>query len=136
MNENGITQATSNVVSDVLTRLLREGGLRRIPRNPHNRGIILGILSLGMRRRYAYSEVELNDYLKLELNKLRASVDHVTCRRYLVDFDFVKRDRAGQRYFLNFARVESVLTDEARVVAESLVTQALSMAKSSGRESQ
>ncbi len=127
------TQASTEVVSDVLSRTLRDGGLRRIPRNPHNRGIILGVLSLGMRRRYPYSEVELNEHLKHELSKLQASVDHVTCRRYLVDFDFIKRDRAGQRYFVNFATVESVLTDEAIALAEDLVQRTLTTAKGNSR---
>jgi len=65
--------------------------------------------------------MEFNELLEGELAKMHARVDHVTCRRYMVDFGFVKRDRAGTRYFLNYPKVESTLSDEAIASAAELL---------------
>ena len=103
-------------VSGILRKALPEGRLHRIPRHPDHRDVVLAMLALGMRRRHPYSEIEINEFLIGALAEFRAVVDHVTCRRYMVDLGFVKRDRAGTRYFLNFPKVESTLSD---VVMES-----------------
>jgi len=115
----------TEVVSKVLGKVLAQGTLNRIPRHPDHRDVILAIVCLGMQRRYPYTETELNELLKGALAELRARVDHVTCRRYLVDYGFVKRDRAGNRYFLNFPKLESVLSVDAMVSAKGLVEEAL-----------
>ncbi|TDJ35255.1 MAG: DUF2087 domain-containing protein [Gammaproteobacteria bacterium] len=98
--------ASTEAVSAVLRKVLPEGRLNRIPRHPEHRNIVLAIFCLGLHRRYQYTETELNEFLKEQLDHMCSTVDHVTCRRYLVDLGFVKRDRAGKRYFLNFPRVE------------------------------
>jgi len=100
--------------------------MTRIPRNPEHRDIVLAIVCLGMRRRYAYSEVEFNDYLKEALVRLNAVVDHVTCRRYLVDTGFVKRDRAGTRYYLYYPKVRSTLAEDTVADIGELIEEALS----------
>ena len=43
----------------------------------------------------------------------------------MVDFGFVKRDRAGTRYFLNFPKVEATLSPAAIASARMLVKDAL-----------
>jgi hypothetical protein len=106
-------RADLDTVTDVLTKVLVQAQFNRIPRHPVHRDILLATLALAMRRRYPYSELELNGYLQQELSALRSQVDHVTCRRYLVDLGFIKRDRAGTRYFLNYPKIESALADEA-----------------------
>jgi len=116
--------ATAEIVSKVLLKALATGRLNRIPRHPDHRDIILAILCLGMRRRVAYTEFEFNEFLTSELAKLRARVDHVTCRRYMVDCGFVKRDRAGKRYFLNFPKLESALSEEASASIGELIENA------------
>jgi hypothetical protein len=89
-----------------------DGKLRRLPRHPERRDLLLALISLRLQRRYPYAENELNDVLREVLGQMGSWVDHVTCRRYLVDLGFVKRDRAGRRYFVNFAKLASVLSDE------------------------
>jgi hypothetical protein len=106
-------RASAETVSRVLGRVLTQGGLSRIPRHPERRDIVLAVLCVGLRRRVPYTEIEFNDLLESGLAGLKARVDHVTCRRYMVDYGFVKRDRAGKRYFLNYPKLESALTDEA-----------------------
>ncbi len=75
--------ASSEEVANALGRAMPEGRLTRLPRHPRRRDIVLAVL--------------------------KADVDHVTCRRYLVDLGFVKRDRAGRRYFVNFPKVEATV---------------------------
>ena len=87
--------------------------------------MVLALVAHDLQRRHAYSETELNEALTRCLARWRADVDHVTCRRYLVDLGFVKRDRAGQRYLLNFPRVEATLSPEAREQAPALLEDAL-----------
>ena len=96
--------------------------------------MVLAILCLGLRRRHPYTESELNDQLKQALGGMRARVDHVTGRRYLVDCGFLKRDRAGSRYFVNYPRLESALSAEARSRSTALVTHALANHRRSPRK--
>jgi hypothetical protein len=119
---------SAEAAAEILGRLLISGRLNRIPRHPDQREVVLGILSVGLRRRHAYTEVEINDYLGPALEAMNARVDHVTCRRYLVDYGFLKRDRAGSRYFLNFPRLEQALSPEARSSATALIEAAMEAA--------
>lgn len=96
----------------ILRKVLVSGRLNRIPRHPEHREIVLAILCLDMQRRHPYAEAEINETLKRALAELHTQVDHVTCRRFMVDFGFLKRDRAGNRYFLNYPKLESVLADD------------------------
>ncbi|MGE0626136.1 MAG: DUF2087 domain-containing protein [Pseudomonadales bacterium] len=120
-----VEPASVETVRLTLKKVLASGALHRIPRNPEHRDIVLAILCLDMHRRYPYSEVEMNAYLVAALEKFRAKFDHVTCRRYLADLAFVRRDRAGMRYFANFPKLESVLSDAARAEAHQLVAGAV-----------
>ena len=124
--DNGTGERASvETVTQALGKVLASGMLHRIPRHPEHRNILLALLCLDLRRRYPYPEVEINRYLMAALETVRARVDHVTCRRYLVDLGFLRRDRAGIRYFLNFPKVESVLSDEAMTRAPDLVARAV-----------
>ena len=93
----------------------------------------MALLSLHLERRYPYSELELKDTLIEALKMFRSSIDYVTCRRYLVDLGFMKRDRAGTRYYLNFLKLAETLpstltlervTEMARAAMERRARQA------------
>jgi len=127
-------RASVQTVAEALKKSLPEAQLIRIPRHPERRNIVLAILCLGLQRRYPYKENEFNDYLKSALAEFNSRVDHVTCRRYMVDLGFVKRDRAGIRYFLNFPKVESTLSEEAMASARDLVEQALAHRRRRSRD--
>ncbi|HEX7037271.1 MAG TPA: DUF2087 domain-containing protein [Pseudomonadales bacterium] len=105
--------ASPEEVAAVLRKVLITGRLQRIPRNPRHRSVLLAALCLQLRRRYPYSEPELNEQLKEALAALPAVVDYVTLRRYLVDLGFLRRDRAGRRYLLDYRRVAATLGPEA-----------------------
>ena len=115
------SRASPAEVVMALNKALVTGRLERIPRKPGHRDILLALLCLHMRRRYPYTELEINGYLKEALKIMGAVVDHVTCRRHLVDFGFLKRDRAGNRYLLNYRKITSTLSDEALSSADVLL---------------
>lgn len=106
--------AVTEVLRAVLGKVLASGTLPRIPRHPDHQQLVLGVFCLQLERMHAYSESELRTVLADELDRWETAVDHATLRRYLVDRDFLKRDRAGRRYFLNHPRLEATLTADAR----------------------
>ena len=117
--------ASPDEVATVLNRALVHGSLARLPRGARARHVILAILCLEIRRRHAYTEPEMNQCLQAGLQRMNAGVDHVTCRRYLVDLGFLKRDRAGGRYLLNHPRLAEVLSEAAIGAAVALVREEL-----------
>lgn len=117
--------ASAAEVATALQRVLASGRLLRIPRNPRHRDIVLAIVSRALRRRHPYTEPALNECLTAALDALHATVDHVTCRRSLVDHGFVKRDRAGTRYFLNYPKYEATLAADAMQAIEALIGSSL-----------
>ncbi|MEQ8484400.1 MAG: DUF2087 domain-containing protein [Pseudomonadales bacterium] len=117
--------ATPAELEQALARALVTGGLRRIPRNPQHRDLVLAVVCLTLQRRRPYPEPVLNEHLRARLATLKATVDHVTCRRYLVDLGFLKRDRAGSRYFLNYPRLASTLSEEAAAALDSILQRLL-----------
>jgi hypothetical protein len=125
--------AAPNRVAEILARCLPEARLNRVPRHPDHRDVVLAILCLDLRRRYPYSEREINEALGDALDGLNARVDHVTCRRYLVDLGFVRRDRAGHRYLVNYPKVEATLSEEAMAAAPELIRNALTARRGSPR---
>jgi hypothetical protein len=119
------SQASLADVADTLNKSFVKGRLRRIPKNPRRRDIVLGLICLNVRRRHPYTELEINEYLEEALSAMSAMVDHVTCRRYLVDLGFLKRDRAGSRYFLSPPRLECVLSGDVANSAIALLQDVL-----------
>jgi hypothetical protein len=125
--DNGTSRASVEQVLEILTKAV-PGQLRRIPRHPDHREVVLAILCVGMHRRYPYTEIEVNEFFESRLAKLNSRVDHVTCRRFMVDLGFVKRDRPGTRYFLNYPKLEATLSAEAMASADELIDKVLAEA--------
>jgi len=117
-------------VKALLGKAMPRGRLQRMPRNPEQRDLLLACCAVGLERRYPYSEVELNEALRVFLERLEARVDHVTCRRYLVDLDFLKRDRAGNRYYLNWPRLEATVAPAVLEALDRLLDSALAARRS------
>ncbi|MEM7098975.1 MAG: DUF2087 domain-containing protein [Pseudomonadota bacterium] len=107
--------ASVETIQSVLQKVMNTGTLQRIPKHPDQRDVIMSLIALHLERRYPYTEVELKDVLTDALRPFNAKVDHVTCRRYLIDLGFMKRDRAGTRYFLNFPKLEASLVSDITV---------------------
>lgn len=117
-----------------LGTLLRSGALTRIPKKPEPRDQLLGTVSSTLHRRYPYDEPALNEALKETLTALNAQVDHVTARRYLVDFGFLKRNRDGTRYYLNYQRLAEALDESAQQQAMAIASAELAAARQRQRE--
>ncbi|MBK79366.1 MAG: hypothetical protein CMQ43_00410 [Gammaproteobacteria bacterium] len=122
------TPASFVEIDETLRRSLPRGELARIPRHPERRDVLLALICLRLIRRYPYSEPELNATLRGALDDLNARVDHVTCRRYLVDLGFLRRDRAGQRYFLYFPKIRETLAEEVIESDQDFIGTALASA--------
>lgn len=122
-------RVTPDAALRLLEKVLPEGRLQRIPRNPKLRDPLLALIASGLLRRHPYDERELNEALQVYLADLSERVDHVTLRRYLVDCGFLKRDRAGKRYYQNFPKIETVLDDDSIARAGDLLDQALEDAR-------
>ncbi|MEM1435221.1 MAG: DUF2087 domain-containing protein [Pseudomonadota bacterium] len=119
------TPADTEALLAALRKAMPTATLDRIPKHPERRDLILATISTGLERRYPYTEPELKEALEDALRKVRASVDHVTCRRYLVDCGFLKRDRAGSRYYLNYLKLAETLSEDTQSAVDELVAQAL-----------
>ena len=85
-----------------LTALCRGSGLTGFPRKKRDRHILLKSVALTLDRRSEYSEPQLNPQLKLWLQDVGAPfhLDHVNLRRYLIDEEFLGRNRDGSRYWV------------------------------------
>lgn len=92
-----------------------------LPRKLRTRSVLLASISLLMDRYRAYSESELNDLLRSWLSESGLAIDHVACRRHLVEHGFVRRDRAGQRYIADYSRIEVLLSGEVLEFARELI---------------
>ena len=100
----------------VLERLLRGGPLHGLPTRETDLELVLAIAAAQFTPQRGYSELEINEILKTWLPTLLAdhAADHVTVRRYLVDYGLLRRDPAGNRYQLGDRELDDWLTPDAR----------------------
>lgn len=98
-------------IEALLRNLLQTGALKALPSSPHVRDTVLAVATAGLVRQRPYAEREVNDVLSSWLESVRATIDHVTLRRRMVDLGFLKRTTDGSRYYLNFGRVAAILGD-------------------------
>ena len=85
-----------------LTELCLRGGPAGFPRRRRDQHILLKSVALTLDKRSEYTEPEVNTKLRLWLQDVGASfhLDHVDLRRYLIDEEFVGRNRDGSRYWV------------------------------------
>lgn len=65
-----------------------------VPRKTQHRMVIFRMVCDQFPKQEVYTEKEINEILK------PLCFDHVELRRYLVDYQFLKRSRDGSRYYL------------------------------------
>ncbi len=102
----------------VLRRLLKGGVMKRIPRNRTDAEIFLALAASTFDPRITYSETEVNEHLLEWMTEFfcTAAIDHVTVRRYLVDFYFLLRDASGTSYRTNQTIINKVIEPAARTI--------------------
>ena len=109
-------------IDTLLRNLLQTGALQALPTNPRVRDTVLAVATGGLVRQRPYAEREVNDVLSAWLESVRATIDHVTLRRRMVDLGFLKRTKDGSRYYLNFGRVAAILGDRAVEIDAGAIT--------------
>lgn len=109
-------------IDALLRNLLQTGALQALPTNPRVRDAVLAVATGGLVRQRPYAEREVNDVLSAWLESVRATIDHVTVRRRMVDLGFLKRTRDGSRYYLNVGRVAAILGDGAVKIDAGAIT--------------
>lgn len=120
------SRAPRGDIETLFRNLLQTGALQALPTNPHVRDTVLAVATGGLARQRPYAEREVNDVLSAWLTSVRATIDHVTLRRRMVDLGFLKRTTDGSRYYLNFGRVAAILGDgavgvDAGAIADDIV---------------
>jgi hypothetical protein len=80
------------------------------PKRRQDQLIFLGAATLYLARQSIDEEKQLNAKLTDWLKEMGAeqAIDHVTLRRYQVDFGFVERDRAGNHYRICHAKLNQL----------------------------
>ena len=75
----------------LLARLMKSGPMKRLPKSHKEQKIFVALAASILDPQKTYSEPELNDQLADWLSSFTraASLDHVTIRRYMVDYGFL-----------------------------------------------
>lgn len=87
-----------------VVRLGAERGPRGFPRGKRDREILMKSFTLGLDEKAVYAEREVNEQLKRWQREIAPAldVDHVTLRRWLVDYGHLERTRDGKQYRVGF----------------------------------
>ena len=127
-------------LEEFVERVLRLGadrGPRGFPRAARDREILMKSITLGLDEKRSYSEREVNEHLRRWKREVAPALesDHVTLRRWLVDYGHLERTRDGRQYRAGFpprsvafdveiydvdlpATVAAFLAEQARKAAE------------------
>lgn len=117
-------------------RMFSAGRLRRMPKGRADTLLFLAVAASVLDPRKSYSEPELNHELETWMAEFvdPRSFDHVTVRRYLVDFRLLLRDAPGTRYN-NQTMINHTIEPEVRSIQPGLIYQAVSQAREQRRAS-
>lgn len=116
-------------------RMFSAGRLSRMPKGRADTLLFLALAASVLDPRKAYSEPELNEELKLWMSDFvdEQVFDHVTVRRYLVDFRLLLRDAPGTRYLTNQTLINHTIEPDVRSLQPGLIYQAVSSAREQRR---
>jgi hypothetical protein len=132
--------------AEFVERVLQLGadrGPRGFPRARRDREILLKSVALDLDEKRTYTEREVNEHLKRWQREVAPAidVDHVSLRRWLVDYGHLERTRDGAAYRLGFPAqsvafdVEIYDVDLRATVAAYLAEQARKTAERRARRS-
>ncbi len=126
-----------------IVKLCADRGPRGFPRAERDREILMKSMTLELDEKAIYRERDVNEHLKRWKRDIAPAldVDHVTLRRWLVDFGHLERTRDGKEYRVGFppksvafdieiydvdlrATVAAYLAEQARLAAEKKATRA------------
>jgi hypothetical protein len=118
-------------------RMFSAGRLRRMPKGRADTLLFLAVAASVLDPRKSCSEPELNHELETWMADFvdPCSFDHVTVRRYLVDFRLLLRDAPGTRYNTNQTMINHTIEPEVRSIQPGLIFQAVNQAREQRRAS-
>ncbi len=110
--------ATREEVEQLLQNLFKGGAVERVPRSRKQAEIFLALAAAQVDSKAVLSEAEINEQLAAWLSVVanQNALDHVTLRRYLVDYAFLVRDPNGYHYQTNQAVINRYIEVDARSI--------------------
>lgn len=116
-------------------RMFGAGRLRRMPKGRADTLLFLSVAASILDPRKIYSEPELNEELKNWMSDFveQRVFDHVTVRRYLVDFRLLLRDQQGSRYQTNQTMINHTIAPEVRSIQPALIFDSMETARAQRR---
>lgn len=115
---HGHAPLTEDQLRGLISRLSRSG-LSRVPRKASEAETLLALSLLSLDPEGIFDEAEIDAHLTQWLHALRgdsAGVDHVTWRRALVDYGFLRRATDGAIYRIRAEALVAGLTAEAQAL--------------------
>jgi hypothetical protein len=133
-------------LDEFVERVLKLGadrGPRGFPKNTRDREILMKSFALELDEKAVYTERQVNEQLRRWQREIAPAldVDHVTLRRWLVDYGHLERTRDGKEYRVGFparalafdveiydvdlrATVKAFLAEQERKAAQKKATRA------------
>ena len=98
-----------------------------MPKSTKDAEIVLALAAASFDPRLAYSEAEVNEHLAEWLAEFTSPIgmDHVTVRRYLIDYCFLLRDVSGTTYTTNQTIINLTIEPAARSIQPRLILEEL-----------
>lgn len=123
-------------VLELLQRIFHGGQMRRVPKKREDAEAILALAISGLDGEGLFEESEINIHLAGWLDGIAAeeSLDHITLRRYLVDFGFLRRASDGVVYRIVPERRDEVLEESARAIDPKRVFSEVGAARQARRD--
>jgi len=118
-------------------KMFSAGRLSRMPKGRADTLLFLAVAASVLDPRKSYSEAELNDELETWMSDFvdARRFDHVTVRRYLVDFRLLLRDAPGSRYNTNQTMIHHTIEPEVRSIQPGLIYHSVERAREQRRAS-
>ena len=106
-------------VIHLLRRVFRGGVMRRLPRKRKDAEVVIALAIVGLAPDAFHDESEVDAHLSAWLHIIGGNdgdLDHVTLRRSLVDYGFLRRASDGVVYRVVPERTDAVLSPGAQLV--------------------
>lgn len=102
----------------VLSRIFRAGPLRHLPKSRKDTELLIALAAAYLDPQAVYTEKAINNEIREWMAGFTDSVtmDHVTLRRYMVDYRLVLRDDNGDRYRTNQMVLNAFISADARSI--------------------
>ena len=118
---------TKQKAEGILRKMFQGGLIKRMPKNHDDALFFLALAASSFDSQCVYSESEVNHHLVEWLVGFTQAdeMDHVTVRRYLVDFQMLMRDASGTEYRTNQTVINNVIEPAGRSIQPRYVMEAV-----------